>query len=88
MLGVYIQNEGHVCGLNVVYLLMLHDTQYGTCERLRECSLRQEGRALIQFKGSRVSLKCCVPMCKLCMLVIRHTLRISVCVSERTHLLQ
>jgi hypothetical protein len=85
MLCMSIQNEGLVSGLNVVYLMMLHDTQYQTCEHLQECSLQREGRTLIQFKGSRVSLWCCVLVCKPCMLFVRHKLRISLCVSERTH---
>jgi hypothetical protein len=87
MLSIYIPNEGHVSSLSVLYLLILHDTQYRTCESLQECSLQWEGHTLIYFEGARVSSRCCVLMCKPCMLVVRHTLRISVCVSEKTCLL-
>ncbi len=83
-----IQNEGWVCGLNVAYLLMLHETYYRTCEPLLEGSSRQEGHTLIKFKGSRVSLRCCVLVYKPCMLVVRHKLRISICVGERSRILQ
>ncbi len=67
LVGIDIQNEGQVRGLNVVYLLMLHYTEYITGERSRECSARREGRTLVQFKGSRVSSKCCVLVYKPCM---------------------
>ncbi len=72
--------------LNVVYLLILHDTKYRTCELTQKCSLWWEGCTLIQFKGSRVLSRCCVLVCKPCMLVVRHTLRIRVI--EITRLLQ
>ncbi len=67
LVGIAIRNEGRVRGLNVVYLLMLHYTEYITGERSRECSSRGEGRTLVQFKGSRVSSKCCVLVYKPCM---------------------
>ncbi len=49
---VCIQNEGHSCGLNLVYLLILNDTCYRTCEHSQECSWWWKGYILIQFKGS------------------------------------
>jgi hypothetical protein len=32
---ICIQYKGQANGLNLIYLLMLHDTQYRTCERLQ-----------------------------------------------------
>jgi hypothetical protein len=75
LVGIDIRNEGRVRGLNVVYFLISHYTWYITGERLRECSSRREGRTLVQFKGSRVSLRCFVLVYKPCMQDVIHAFR-------------
>ncbi len=62
----------------------LNNTHYRTREHSLVCSWWCDWHTLIQFKGSRVSLRCCVLVCKPCMRVVRHTSRITMCVSERT----
>jgi hypothetical protein len=68
-------------GLILVYLLILiiHVREHASTH---ECGHDYETQ--IKFKGSRVSLRSFVLVSKPCMRVVRHTSRITMCVSEKT----